>query len=140
MTSANYIFLSRLFKPHMGSQAAFPCLVSIWHVAILILLTFNCAQALTSAYREAEEASPGCNTHPRISAICRGEVVRSTRHVGRSRGMDGNSQAAADILYTADRLNASSESSLAADAWQREYFSVLPELDDLARCSIALAE
>lgn len=54
--------------------------------------------------------------------------------------MDGNSQAAADILYTADRLNASSESSLAADAWQREYFSVLPELNDLARCSIALAE
>ena len=49
------------------------------------------------------------------------------------RGMDTNGRAALDGLNTANRLNNIMETSLAADAWQREYFSVLPELDDLAR-------
>jgi len=50
-----------------------------------------------------------------------------------SRDMDTHSRAAVDSMHTADRLNQATESSLAANAWQREYFSILPELDDLAR-------
>ena len=42
-------------------------------------------------------------------------------------------QAALDHMQTADRVNSPTDSSLTADAWQREYFSVLPELDELAR-------
>ena len=47
--------------------------------------------------------------------------------------MDTHSRAALDLVQTADRVNSQTESSLTADAWQREYFSVLPELDELAR-------
>ena len=49
------------------------------------------------------------------------------------RGMDTNGRAALDGMLTANRLNQVIEPSVAADAWHREYFSVLPELDDLAR-------
>lgn len=49
------------------------------------------------------------------------------------KGMDTNGRAALDAIHTANRLNQVMEPSVAADAWHREYFSVLPELDDLAR-------
>ena len=55
------------------------------------------------------------------------------RLVGAFRSMNSLERAAVDGMHTADRLNEDLESSVAADAWQREYFSVLPELDDLAR-------
>ena len=47
--------------------------------------------------------------------------------------MDTHSRAALDLVQTADRVNSQTESSLTADAWQREYYHVLPELDELAR-------
>ncbi len=50
-----------------------------------------------------------------------------------SRGMNTNERAALDGMHTAIRLDQFMEPSVAADAWQREYFRALPELDDLAR-------
>ena len=59
------------------------------------------------------------------------------RLVGAFRSMNSLGRAAVDGMHTADRLNRDLESSVAADAWQREHFRVLPELDDLARWTVA---
>ena len=69
-----------------------------------------------------------------IHLLCNAEqVLQSVRLVRVSRGMNTNERAALDGMHTANRLDQFMEPSLAADAWQREYFRVLPELDDLAR-------
>ena len=88
--------------------------------------------ALASKYDKSKESK----LYIILELVCRvvhDALAAECKACESSRDMDTHSRAAVDSMHTADRLNQATESSLAANAWQREYFSVLPELDDLAR-------